>query len=177
AVVGHLIAQWRKLGANQIAIVHRPNDAPLAAELKRLNFPEQNRIANPQPERGMFSSILRAANWSGWKKEISNWAIVLGDQPHLRLETLRALLEFSSCHAGAICRPEFDGHARHPVILSRRAFDELKVSRDKTLKLFLERTACQSVECSIKDSGLALDMDAPEDYEKVQTYLAGNEKS
>ena len=48
-IVGHLILQWRELGAGQIAVVHRPNDAQLAAELDRLDFPAQNRIANPQP--------------------------------------------------------------------------------------------------------------------------------
>ena len=64
------------------------------AELDRLNFPVRDRIENPQPERGMFSSILCAAHWHGWRREIASWAIVLGDQPHLRTETLRVLLEF-----------------------------------------------------------------------------------
>ena len=169
-VVGHLIRQWRELGAAQIAVVHRPDDAPLAAELDRLNFPAQNRIENPQPVRGMFSSILRAANWRGWKKEISSWAIVLGDQPHLRPETLRALLEFHSANADAICQPEFDGHARHPVILPRQAFDELKATRAETLEIFLKLSACRRVQCVIKDFGLALDMDAPEDYKRALTF-------
>ena len=85
-IVGHLIRQWRELGAGQIAVVHRPdNDTPLVAELDRLDFPAKDRIANPQPERGMFSSIVCAADWSGWRSEIGAWAIVLGDQPHLHL--------------------------------------------------------------------------------------------
>src|SRR5271169_6647644 len=62
-IVGHLIRQWRGLGARQIAVVHRPGDAPLAAELDRLDFPAKDRIVNPQPERGMFSSIVCAAEW------------------------------------------------------------------------------------------------------------------
>ena len=41
----------------------------------------------------MFSSVVCAANWPGWKREIASWAIALGDQPHLQ-DTLRALLEF-----------------------------------------------------------------------------------
>src|SRR5450759_2203651 len=158
-IVGHLIRQWRELGAGQIAVVHRPNDAPLGAELDRLDFPAQDRIENPQPERGMFSSIVCAADWSGWRSEIGAWAIVLGDQPHLHLETLRQLLEFHSAHTGAICQPEFDGRARHPVILPRRAFKELKVSPAKTLKDFLKRTSVRSVRCSVDESGLALDLD------------------
>jgi len=64
-VIGHLLKQWRNLGAAQISIVLRPQDAPLAAELDRLGFPRTDRIENPQPERGMFSSILCAAGWPG----------------------------------------------------------------------------------------------------------------
>lgn len=167
-IVGHLIRQWRELGAGQIAVVHRPNDASLAAELDRLGFPRADRIENPQPERGMFSSILCAASWPGWKDEIATWAIVLGDQPHLRPETLRALLEFHFANADAVCQLEFDGHARHPVLLPRRAFKELKVSQAETLKDFLKRTSVRSVQCSVDEPGLALDMDTPEDYKRAQ---------
>src|ERR1019366_10818668 len=83
-IIGHLLSQWREVGAAQIAVVLRPDDAALMAELDRLNFSKSDRIENPQPERGMFSSIVCAANWQGWQKDISSWAIVLGDQPHLR---------------------------------------------------------------------------------------------
>src|ERR1035438_3730535 len=43
-VIGEIVRQWRELGTAQIAVVHRPNDAPFAAELDRLNFPRANRI-------------------------------------------------------------------------------------------------------------------------------------
>jgi molybdenum cofactor cytidylyltransferase len=167
-VIGEILRQWRELGAAQIAVVHRPNDAPLAAELDRLDFPADDRIENPQPERGMFSSIVCAANWPGWKKEIASWAIALGDQPHLNLDTLRQLLAFHSAHAGAICQPEFDGHTRHPVILPRAAFAELKHTRATTLKDFLKHIRLPRVQCSMSDAGLSLDMDTPEDYKQLK---------
>jgi molybdenum cofactor cytidylyltransferase len=167
-VIGYLLKQWRELGAAQIGIVLRPQDASLAAELDRLGLPRAYRIENPQPERGMFSSILCAAVWPGWKDEIATWAIVLGDQPHLRPETLRQLLEFHFANADAVCQLEFDGHARHPVLLPRRAFKELKVSQAETLKDFLKRTSVRCLRCSMDDPGLALDLDTPEDYQRAQ---------
>jgi len=172
-VVGHLLKQWRELGAAQIVIVLRPQDAPLAAELDRLGFPRGDRIENPQPERGMFSSILCAAGWPGWKDEIATWAIVLGDQPHLRPETLRQLLEFHCSNANAVCQLEFDGHARHPVLLPRRAFKELKVSQADTLKDYLKQTSVRSVRCSVDDPGLAQDLDTPEDYQRAREKAKG----
>ncbi len=173
SIIGHLIGQWQTLGASQIAVVCRPDDSKLGAELERLGFPRSNCIENPQPGRGMFSSILCAANWIGWKRNIVVWAIVLGDQPHLRLETLRTVLKFQAGHSQAICQPEFDGHARHPVLLPSLALRELKRTPAKTLKTFLEQTSCQSVKCSIADSGLSLDLDTPEDYKQAKIHLSG----
>jgi len=169
SIIGELIRQWQKLEAAQIAIVCRPGDQLLNNELDRLGFPRQNRIENPQPERGMFSSILCAANWVGWKNDLTSWAIVLGDQPHLRFDTLRALLTFHHEHLEAICQPVHDGHGCHPILLPRPAFAELKQTQAKTLDLFLKQTAGPLVKCSIQDSGLALDLDTPEDYKQATT--------
>jgi molybdenum cofactor cytidylyltransferase len=167
-VIGHLISQWQGLGVGQIAVVLRANDAALTAELERLDFPKRDRIENPQPERGMFSSIVCAAKWDGWRKEISNWAILLGDQPHLRAETLRQLLECSAQNPAAICQPAFGGRTGHPVILPRPAFVELKSSGAATLKEFLNLVPLPGVQHVINDPGLTLDLDTPEDYKRLQ---------
>jgi molybdenum cofactor cytidylyltransferase len=166
-IIGHLLSQWRELGAEQIAVVLRPGDIALSAELDRLNFSKSDRIENPQPQRGMFSSIVCAANWDGWRKEISSWAIVLGDQPHLKSETLRGLLEFSTQNAETICQPSFGGHPGHPVILPRHAFFELKTTGADTLKTFLKQNSGHSVQCPVTDAGLTLDLDTPEDYKRM----------
>jgi molybdenum cofactor cytidylyltransferase len=166
-VIGAILRQWRELGAGQIAVVHRPNDTALLAELDRLDHPRADRIENPKPEIGMFSSIICAANWPGWKKEISNWAIVLGDQPHLQTATLRALLAFAAQNAGAICQPQFGGHGRHPVILPRTAFAALKQTRAGNLRDFLKQITCPSVKCPMADPGLAHDLDTPDDYRQL----------
>lgn len=172
--IGHIIQQWRELSATQIAIVHRPNDTELAKELGRLNFPINDRIENPRPEHGMFSSILCAARWSGWRREISGWAIVLGDQPHLQLETLHLLLQQAAQNADAICQPVFDGRAGHPVFLPRSVFAELKCSHAETLKDFLKPFAGRCVQCPVGDAGLLLDLDRPEDYDKAVKLHLGN---
>src|ERR1017187_6201831 len=57
SVLGHLIEQWQALGARQIAIVCAARDQTMQMELDRLSFAKVNRICNPAPEGGMFSSI------------------------------------------------------------------------------------------------------------------------
>lgn len=168
-VIGSILSQWRDLGAAQIAVVMRPNDAALVKELDNLDFPITNRIENPQPERGMFSSIVCAANWGGWRKEISSWAIVLGDQPHLRMETLRRLLEFYAKKRASICQPMSGERTAHPVILPYSTFAGLKLSAAATLKDFLKLSAAPRVQFQVDDPGLLLDMDTPEDYKRLQS--------
>jgi len=168
-VIGGILGQWRALGAGQVTVVMRPNDAVLAAELNRLNFSGFNRIENPQPERGMFSSIVCAAAWPGWQREISSWAIVLGDQPHLDMGTLRQLLKLHVQNPEGICQPMSGGHSAHPVILPKSTFGEFKNSAAVTLKEFLKLTATPRVQFEVNDFGLLLDMDTPEDYKRLQS--------
>lgn len=170
-VIAHLISEWRKLGAAQIAVVLRPDDLALTTELDRLDFSNQDRIANPHPERGMFSSIICAANWQGWRRDISHLAIALGDQPHLQTETLRELLKISAQNPDSICQPAFGGHAAHPVILPRVVFDTIKISPATTLKDFLKLMHGHCVQHVINDTGLLLDLDTPEDYIRAKDSI------
>lgn len=170
-IIGHLIQQWRSAGGEQIAVVCRLGDRLLADELDRLNFSACDRIANPQPERGMFSSVQCAANWGGWRDGLATWAIVLGDQPHLRLETLTTLLAFQVSHRKAVCQPAYKGHGKHPVLMPRDVFAELRTTPANTLKEFLQQSAFTHMACEIDDSGLNFDLDHPEDYAIAMTGI------
>ena len=166
-VIGHLLRQWQGLGAAQIAVVCATANTALAAELDRLCFPSDNRIVNPQPERGMFSSIQCAASWNGWKPDLTQWAISLGDQPQVRFETLKRVLEFAAAHSTSVCQPCHHGRGRHPVILPADVFSRLKDSRAADLKQFLLERGTPTRRCELDDPGLDLDLDEPADYERA----------
>ena len=167
-VIGGIIAQWCELGAAQLAIVVRPDDTALAAELDRQKFSSADRIVNPQPDRGMFSSVVCAAHWSGWRPEISRWAIVLGDQPHLQTEMLRQFLAFAAQNKTVICQPMTGNRLAHPVIIPSSAWVELRMTPATMLKDFLKLTATARVHFEADDAGLLLDLDTPEDYKRLQ---------
>ena len=169
SVIAHLVAQWRRLEATQIAIVCRREDKLLATELRRIGFPPRHCIVNPNPERGMFSSIVCAAKWKGWDARVTAWVISLGDQPHLQMETLRTVLLFHARHPDAVCQPFFEKHRRHPVLLPRDAFLALRKTHASNLHEYLQRSNFKRMECSIEDSGLSLDLDYPEDYNRLST--------
>jgi molybdenum cofactor cytidylyltransferase len=165
SVLGHLIEQWRKLGAQQIAVVCAAGDAGMQAELDRLKFPIEYRIFNEAPEQGMFSSIQCAARWSGWQTGLTHWAIVLGDQPHLNWETLHRVVDVGAAHPMKVCQPRQGGRRRHPVVLPKKVFERLADSAATDLKEFLDQ--CDSVFCDQKDEGLAFDINRPEEYQRA----------
>jgi molybdenum cofactor cytidylyltransferase len=172
-VLGHLIEQWEKLSAQQIAVVCAAGDQAVEQELTRLGLPVEHRIVNPTPALGMFSSIQCAAGWTGWKESLTHWVIVLGDQPHLRNETLRGLLEFATAHPEKICQPSRHGRARHPVVLPAAAFRRLRTAPADNLKQFLQSLTPHLIGCEIDDPGLDLDIDQPADYAKAVQLDAG----
>ena len=119
----------------------------------------------------MFSSIQCAAQWPGWEAALTHWAIVLGDQPHLRLQTLRQVLDFSASHPTKVCQPARRGHGRHPVLLPRTVFWQLADSTAGTLKAFLAAKGRHVAICELDDPGLELDIDRPEDYEAARKLI------
>jgi molybdenum cofactor cytidylyltransferase len=165
-IIGHLIGAWHTLGAAQTAVVTSGADSVIKAELKRLGISD-TRIVNPKPELGMFESIRCAARWNGWKPEVTHVALVLGDQPHVRLNTLQALLRFAPSHAARICQPSRNGRGRHPVIFPRETFAALKDSTAHHLKDFIMRQPEPPARIELDDTGLDLDLDTPEDYERA----------
>jgi molybdenum cofactor cytidylyltransferase len=138
SVLGHLLQTWAGLDAGQSAVVCAASATRIHTELDRLHFASADRITNPSPEAGMFSSIQCAARWPNWLPSLSHFAVVLGDQPHLRRKTLGQLLEFAAANPQRICQPLRGGRRRHPVVMPREAFAKLHVTPVSDLKQFLE---------------------------------------
>lgn len=165
SILGHLISIWRELGAAQIGVVCAADDSNIRTELDRVCFTRENIIKNADPEKGMFSSLVCASSWKGWNSSISHWAIILGDQPHIRSLTLQSLVNWARAHPEHVCQPVFGGTNRHPVVLPKFIFRELISSNSADLKDFLQKHPISGCVCD--DPGLALDIDRPEDYQKA----------
>jgi len=169
SVIGHLLQAWTRLGVGQIAVVCAATASVIHAEMDRLHLAREDRIANPSPDAGMFSSIQCAARWPNWRTGLTHFAVVLGDQPHLRRSTLERVLDFAAAHPENICQPLRNGRRRHPVILPRDSFMELREFPGNDLKQFLNSVPELLAGCEMDDPGLDLDMDSPADYERVKS--------
>ena len=162
-ILGHSIQTWSGL-VDDIIVIYSGADRSLQAELDRIEFPPASRIVNPDPSKGMFSSIQTAATWSGWPKGITHFVIVLGDQPHLRTDTLRAVLELAREFPERICQPSRARRPRHPVIIPSNLFLTLRDCKETTLKDVLKNHSSMIQLVEVNDPGLDVDIDRPEDY-------------
>jgi CTP:molybdopterin cytidylyltransferase MocA len=59
---------------------------------------------------------------------------------------------------------------KHPVLFPKPFFHELKNSNARDLKIFLLEQAINLSGFDSDDAGLDLDMDTPEDYERVKSF-------
>jgi molybdenum cofactor cytidylyltransferase len=166
-LVGRLVEQWKQLGARQVSVVIAKGAGEMEEELLRLGFSREEWIENPHPEKGMFSSLQAAAVWGGWRGELSHFIVQLGDQPLVRDQTLKELIEFAERCRDKISQPELDGRPKHPVVLPALRFRELNPSGVATFREYLEDRRELRAFMPSDDRGLAIDVDTPQDYEKA----------
>lgn len=158
-ILKHLIEQWTAIGSSQIGTVIGPDS------VLRDHLNDVEPIINRRPEQGMYSSVQCAARWDGWKKNLTHFVITLGDQPHVKTDTLKAIIEFAERHPASICQPARKGRGRHPVVLPQGMFFLLRDAKETNLKEFL--AARERMMFESDDVGLDLDLDTPEDYQRA----------
>jgi len=164
-VLGHLLAQWREAGAEKILVVHPPEqDAPVVRELDRLGVLAGERTPTLAFERGMMGSVVTAACRAEQDPALSHLVIALGDQPHLRPETLRAFLHLCTDSPGKLVRVVHEGKPGHPLALPAGLFADLSTTSCATLRDFLGQQEIPVVDLTTHDSGVLFDMDTPDDY-------------
>jgi molybdenum cofactor cytidylyltransferase len=143
-------------GVAAVIVVTAPGAALDAAAL--LADPRVRTVVNPDPSRGMFSSIQAGCSAA----EGDPILILPGDMPFVRSETVAALL--AAARLDAIVRPTFQSHHGHPIALPGRVRREiLKADPRSTLATILRRHADDIVDLQVDDPGVLRDVDTKQD--------------
>jgi molybdenum cofactor cytidylyltransferase len=163
-ILTHLLDQWRRAGAAQIAPVIDPLNQLLREALAHAGFSRSGLIENSSPQLGMFSSLQEASRWSGWHSTLTHWAVCLGDQPHVQTSTLRLLLDAARKNPTRICQPALHGRAGHPIVLPANNFRELAQRGVPNLRVYLRIHEALRLRLPVEDPGISQDLNTPEDY-------------
>ena len=141
----------------QVIVVTAP--ASDFAAVTRLSDSRVMVIQNPDPSRGMFSSILQ-----GLTSAIGDPILVLpADMPFVTSATVSSVVR-ECLRTRRIVLPTYRGKHGHPVGLPWSIHAGLLGARpDSTLKAELARTGLEQVELVVEDAGVLRDVDVRSD--------------
>lgn len=170
-VIETAVTSLRQGGISDIRVVagHR------AAELRPVLAQHKvGMVENHNYAQGMFSSV--AAGVKTLAGEADAFLLLPGDTPLIRRHTIRQLVQTYRKLAPAVVYPVFNGLRGHPPLISGRCCDAILTDPGADgLRGILERFAADAVEVNVADQGVALDIDTPEDYKKLQAFYARQE--
>ena len=143
-----------------VVVVGPPFGAEVAAHAGTLGL---SIVENPEPERGMASSIALGfgalleldAITAAWL-----WPV---DHPEVRVETLEALIAALGSHA--VARPVVDGRGGHPPLIARALFAALARcdSEPDGARAVLARA--DRIDVAVADRGAIRDIDTLDELE------------
>jgi molybdenum cofactor cytidylyltransferase len=126
------------------------------------HLPDIESVYNENFRVGMFSSVKRGIR----EIRAGRFFIIPGDQPLVKPETYRKLLSVDN----DIVIPRFNGKKGHPVLFAGHLIPEILAIPDTAiLRDFIHSKETFIVD--VDDPGVGLDVDSPEDYEKIKVYF------
>jgi molybdenum cofactor cytidylyltransferase len=150
-------------GAAQVVVV-AADPSELSAVL-RLSDHRVRVVMNPQPDRGMFSSIQ--VGLAAIAADPQSPTLVLpGDMPFVRVETVAAVAEAGTRSAGPVA-PTFDGRRGHPIALPSNVIAALcSAAPESSLKDALAAAGAHRAELPVDDPGILRDIDTRDDLRR-----------
>ena len=120
---------------------------------------------NPRPQDGQGSSI--AIGVAALRPRTSAALIALGDQPHLPVNVIPALIEALKRTGKAIAAPVYRGTQGTPVLFGGEVFGELAaLTGDRGARSVVEARPDRVAWVPI-DADMPADLDTPEDYSRL----------
>ena len=141
-------------GADQVVVVLPPTGRFDAVRL--LTHPAVLVAVNPDPSRGMFSSVQIGVEAADGDPLL----LLPGDMPFVSGRTVAALLA-AQARLGGIVVPRFGGRRGHPIVLPARWRAPIRAaSATDTLDRLVKSWGADRLELDVEDAGVLRDVDA-----------------
>jgi molybdenum cofactor cytidylyltransferase len=155
-----------------VVIGHDPEPILRSLEPSGLTF---RLVMNTEYESGQLSSVLaglRAIDRPG----VTAMLVTLVDVPLTSASTVRAVLERHRATRAPIVRPVDRSRHGHPVLIDRVLFPLVR-SADPTrgMKPIVRAHASAAGDVEIEDEGAFIDVDTPEEYQRLVGGAAGTD--
>jgi molybdenum cofactor cytidylyltransferase len=160
--VGRVLAACREAGVSEVVVV----TGPAGGDVRALCAGTTEAI-NPQPERGMLSSLQ--AGLRALPALATGFLIFPVDFPVVPAGEVRRLLEAFGRRASGqrLFIPSFDRRRGHPVLIEAGLAPELlALDPGSTARAVIAAHEGEIVYTEAADDRVLLDMDTPEDYQR-----------
>jgi molybdenum cofactor cytidylyltransferase len=160
-VVGALVQALRLGGVSGIVLVTAPDDEALRAWAAAAAV---RTAVNPDPERGMLSSIQAGIALISLASNTEPLLVCPADLPALRAETVAAVL--AAAGASPLTVATHRGRRGHPLVIAPALIPEIgTLHAGVGLRELLDRHPVREVE--VDDPGAVHDVDTPEEYREL----------
>jgi molybdenum cofactor cytidylyltransferase len=168
-LVAAAVDALRAGGADGIVLVTAPEDEELRAWARQAGVAT---VVNPEPERGMLSSIQEGVVALGGADALARRGAILlvspADLPHLRAGSVAELLRRMADHSAPLAVPVYLGKRGHPLALAPALILEIfTLDPAVGLKQLRDRHEAELLEVPVDDPGVVQDVDTPADYERL----------
>ena len=161
-LLDHTIRSLLEGGVSEVVVVVGTDTRrELARDVNAMNDPRVRPVENPDPSRGMFSSIqIGVATASG-----DALVVLPGDMPYVRPETVRAVIA-KFRERSTIVSPRYKGKRGHPVVLPLSLRDAIAATPPTAnLHDVIKRHPSEPVDLEVNDAGVVRDVDTPADLQ------------
>lgn len=176
ALVSHPVAAALEAGLDPVVVVlgHRADEVAGALEAARASLPRRGRrmvmVRNRRHAEGQATSLARGLLEVRTATDAEAAAVLLGDEPGIRVEAVRAVVEAwrrrGEERVDVAARARYRDRPGHPVVIPRRLFPEVEGLRgDRGARgLLRDDGRCREVELSWRGPR---DVDTRADYEAL----------
>jgi len=169
-MVAGVVEALRGGGALEVVLVTSPGDEALQGWAREARVTV---AVNPDPERGMLSSIREGIAALGGSAALAQAGEILlvspADLPNLRAGTVAELLRRMTETGAPLAVPIFQGRQGHPLAIASALIPEIDtLDLDVGLRQLRDRHETELLEVEVADAGVVQDVDTLEDYERFR---------
>ncbi|HUF47589.1 MAG TPA: nucleotidyltransferase family protein [Vicinamibacterales bacterium] len=158
-LIARTIRSLLDAGVAHVVVIVAPGSPLLDPGILPAGAPVVTTVVNPDPARGMFSSIQAGCAVA----EGEPLLVLPADMPFVRPATIAAVLA-AAADGDAVVLPTFRGKHGHPIGLPGSACDAILAADPRSnLKAVLAATGPPHVELDVDDPGVLRDVDVPSD--------------
>jgi molybdenum cofactor cytidylyltransferase len=134
-------------------------------------------IENPHFSQGMGSSVQAGIEQLQKDEDLAGVMITPGDMPFIQTKTVREIIKTYREFTYPIIIPVYRGRRGHPAFFAQELLPQLlAIAGDEGARGVIHRNPKKCFYLEVDDSGILIDMDAPEEYEKWRHQWEKNGK-